>query len=138
MMQNNILPEKQLNLSLSDLRDIFQQIDNYANTDIPEREILAKIAAEYGDYEFRFLRWLVRHTMHPESDDDIMSDEVAESIEAVAQDGSTINQITFKRIPPTVKESYLVQYKHTFWHIRKLDQEKKFAELKLLSDYANT
>lgn len=137
-MSDSVIPEKQLNLSLSELRVIFQRIDNYANSNISERAILEKIYSEYSDYDYRFLRWLVRHTLHPESDDDIMSDEIAESMESLAQDGCTINKITFKRIPPTVRKSYLIQYKHTFWHIRNLNTVEKSAELKLLSDYANT
>lgn len=132
------IPVKQKNLSLADLREIFQQIDTLANKNLNERVILQSVVESNQDYELKFLRWLVRHTIHPETDDDIMSDEITQSVEKIANDGSTLTEINFSRIPPTIKDSYLVQFKHTFWHVIKFDPENKTATLKLLSDYAAT
>ncbi len=134
-MNDNEICEKQKNLSLSELRKIFQKIDELTNEGNSERDTLQGVAYCYPDYDYRFLRWLVRHTIHPETDDDIMEDGIKNVTEQVAKEGSTLSVITFNRVPTTIKETYLVQFKHTFWHIIAFNSEKKVATLKLLSDY---
>jgi hypothetical protein len=129
--------EAQKNLSISDLRDIFQSIDKISMDKVDEREILKDVVDLEPEYELRFLRWLVRHTLHPETDDDIMTDEVDNFEEIIDSDGSTIMNIRFNRIPVTVDNYLLVQYQHTFWHVISVCRQTLQCKLKLLSDYVD-
>jgi hypothetical protein len=126
------LPERQVNLHLSDLREVFHAVDRLAGSQLGDREICAKILDELPLYGPRFLRWLVRHTLHPEAEDDIMPDEVEEEDERPAGEYENL-EIRFSRIPATVTLYALVQYRQQFWHVVEIDGTARRALLKPLN-----
>lgn len=125
--------DRQINLRLSDLRNIFHEVDRMAANRASDREIFHAIAEKMPFFELRFLRWLVRHTLHPESEDDIMPDEVSAQKEHELADGTTGVEIHFTRVPPTVAPYQLVQYMQQFWHVVEFNGAEKRARLKQLS-----
>lgn len=126
-------PDKQVHLKLSDLRAVFRAVDQMAAERIADREIFARIRERIPFYDDSFLRWLVRHTLHPEAEDDIMPDEVERRAECRLPDGPQGMEIVFTTVPPTVDQYRLVQYLQQFWHIVEFDPDQKRALLRPLT-----
>jgi hypothetical protein len=123
------------NLSLENLRSIFQQIEELGASVLGEREILDRVADARPEYSLAFLRWIVRHALHPETQDDILSGEVETVDEWITEAGHTVSQVCFRRIPPTVELYRLVQFRGTFWHVIAVSPRQGTATLRLLTDY---
>ncbi|MFH0912012.1 MAG: hypothetical protein V1918_10975 [Planctomycetota bacterium] len=133
--QADAIQEKQKRLFLSELRAIFQLVEKLAFRQPDERAIVQAIVEQYPHYQLRFTRWLVRHTLHPQTDDDIMSDEIKAHEKHLLADGTECLILHFHEIPPTVRPFLLVQYGHTFWHVVEYDAEGKQAMLRPLATY---
>jgi hypothetical protein len=127
--------EKQKHLVMSELREIFQAVGALAGHEPDERVILRHIAERYPQYEMRLLRWLVRHTLHSQTDDDIMPDEVKSQTRRMEEDNLPCLEVEFNFVPPTVRPYFLVQYSQTFWHVIELDEANRRALLRPLATY---
>jgi len=134
-MTSEVLSDVQRNLQLAGIRDIFHQVDELSADRLSDREIFRLVWEKGHDYTEGFVRWLVRHTLHPESEDDLMPDEVVEETSVRTQEGYSVLRITLQRIPPGVRCFYLLQYRQQFWHLVEVDSEACVLELRPLASY---
>ncbi|MBN1257504.1 MAG: hypothetical protein JXA52_07340 [Planctomycetes bacterium] len=129
----NGVPEKQKNLALADIKSVFVIIDSIANKVPTDRDVLVEVMKQSPIYEKDFMMWLVRHTLHPEADEDIMQDEVRRCSRKTTEQGYSLFEVIFKHIPASVKLYHLVKFHHQFWHVIELDTNNNTALLKPLN-----
>lgn len=135
MVDRPSVPEAQIHLRLNSIREIFHHIDELSSERLDDRQIFFLVKDRMKGYSDCFLRWLVRHTLHPESEDDMMPDEV-ESEESKESGGEyLLLHVKFSTIPPTVKLHHLIQYRQQFWHAISVDYDTRYVILRPLSSY---
>lgn len=127
------VPPRQVNLHLGDLREVFRAVDRLAARRMGDREIYASVKSSTPHFQDAFVRWLVRHTLHPEAEDDIMPDEVLTIRKRAVGNGVDGLEVHLRRVPPTVRPYLLVQYRNQFWHVVNGPTEEGHAVLRPLA-----
>ncbi|MHC4884125.1 MAG: hypothetical protein ACYTGH_03475 [Planctomycetota bacterium] len=134
-MNDQTIPEGQIDLRLASIREIFHHVDELSAERLSDRQIFDAVRNRVEGYSDSFVRWLVRHTLHPESEDDLMPDEVvSEELRATPFDYSLLC-VTFKLMPPTVRPYHLIQYRQQFWHVVEVDHSAASTVLRPLGSY---
>jgi hypothetical protein len=129
------IPECQKYLQLEALRDVFQRVDELSAQRLDDREILAQIVKQENEFSLSFVSWLVRHTLHPEAEDDIMNDELVSEEELLTANGYTMLKLRLARQLPALRLYHLAQFNMQFWHVIELNDNGREVLLRPLISY---